>query len=145
MYYIILSVLATRTETFASLLFQELSCVLYNSSFIWMTGNTNYINSKVLVLHFSWRVTIRHLYSLRSAAILVLHLEKEHEEGHWLTYHLWTKMKYLVLKRKVRKLTMERYSAAGRWLYLKRNHEVKTIILTSNDFLYQWKFLETNP
>ena len=51
-------------------------------------------------------ITNRLCYSLICVVILVLHLQKEHEVRHRLTYHLWTKMKYLVLKNNGRKLTI---------------------------------------
>jgi hypothetical protein len=61
------------------------------------------------VLHFSLRIINRLLYPLVFVAILFLHLEKEHEERHWLTDHLRTKMKYRVLKNKGRNQKSERF------------------------------------
>jgi hypothetical protein len=104
----LLSFLWTITETFESLLFDEFSCLLHNTNFIWVAWNTDStINN--LVLHFSWRTTNRLLYFLVCVAILVHNLEKEYEERHWLTDHLRTKMKYRALKNKCRTLTMGMY------------------------------------
>ena len=53
-------------------------------------------------------ITNRLFYFLICVVVLVLHLKKEHEERHRLTYHLRTEMKYLVLKNKGRNLKMEK-------------------------------------
>jgi hypothetical protein len=55
------------------------------------------------------KLSNRLLFFLIYVAILVLNLEKEHEERQWLTYHLRTKVKYMVLKNEGTTQTLEKF------------------------------------